>query len=1299
MMENIQQTTEIPLHGLCTDTSPGLQPNGSTPFLLGANLDDAEGGQGSIVSENANRLCVEFPEGFHIRGIIPCGPHNQAVLGYTQVGEVITSYIFYVDLQNCTYSIKLQSDCANLIYAATGEYRVIKGCEGVIYWRDGINPDRFLNLDKVTTLNPNCNDLRLNPDVTPVDIELESVNDTGGSLKIGTYAIQVEYLTSNQEPIYRSYISPTVPIIDDPQNLSYDSLDGALNIDTNLADVGGVPPTNKSITFRLSNLDIRFPYYRVNVVSYINSDGLTPTTYRIGTLFPINSDVSTFTLTGYNPANGDTQIDYASINIPLVKYESSRALEQVQNRMVRVNVKENSRDYSKYQKIVNDITSKPVIGQVAKNDQFSLGDSKNPKTYFESIGYQSDEIYPFGIVYVFENGEESPVFHIPGRESTSFDTEILVVGTDIQVEETRHLGLSLGDQVERYKVFNTGNANQMAYYESDSGLYPSIKDCDGEFVFGELANTPVRHHRFPSRKEVPLVDGDNLNIFGIEFDNIQYPDTDIIGYYIVRGKRDESNRTVLDSGYLSHLLQDDEGIKYFGLNSYSATPDPVYFNLYSPKVLAYRNYLNATHVTLHNIYTLNFANEFETYESWDSQMTIYEVDSVIASTVTNRKISGNLIINPRATQNNVTSFANENLINRSVNSIADFIRLEDTTGNFGFDELQHKYLYVTAKRNQDVFSNVLNINYYRTHSQVLSGTNSTVYGGDTFVSKLNLEIIRAYGQTDEFVNGDYLPDLWVESEINLGFRVQGLIGCNTYFQNLGTETLPIAFNQYLVTKVTDTNFDGVPVGAICPASYKINPDLNRLQYDTNYQSLWLSYDYCSKCLNQYKNRLLYSEKSFQDDLGDNYRTYLANNYVDLSSDRGPITSLNYRNNKLIVRYTDGLTILYPNPQMLQTDVNSVYIGAGDFLSLPDSEIMRSDSGYAGQQSVYAECMTPYGVVWADENRGKIFMFDDNLEEISRYKMYHWFEKNLKSFIKEDLKYYGIEYNPDEFGVRMTYDPKFERLIVHKKDFKLTQKFKQDTNGDFTLVPNGVMEGTTFIPFSNKEYFINKSWTISYSIRTKVWISWHSYQPDYLSYGANTFYTNFNNQLWSHDEYTKFNEFYGTKFPFVVEFVNKQLNTFNLHAIHYWAYGQDYDVDTDQWNENDLTFNKAIFYTNDQSSGVVSLEVPANEFESTKFFTDKKWAIRTDKNWKVASIRDIASGSPVTTSNWDELQDYFTDVNGYIDKVPTNVNVNVDQYLQNEFRDKWILARFIFDSDTNTKLTVNLIVSQNFNSIR
>lgn len=1298
-MDNIQTNQELPLHGLCNDTSPGLQPNGSTPFLLGANLDDAEGNQGAVVNENANKLCVEFPEGFHIRGIISCGPHNQAVLGYTKIGDVITSYIFYVDLQNCTYSTKLQSSCANLIYNLTGEYRVIKGCEGIIYFRDGVNPDRFLNLDKVTELNPDCNDLRLNPDVNVVNIELESVNDTGGQLKIGNYAIQVEYLTSNQEPIYRSYISPTVPIVDDAQNTSYDSLDGALNIDTNLADIGGVPPTNKSITFRLSNLDTRFPYYKINVVAYINSDGLTPTTYRIGTLFPINSTESIFTFTGYNPANGDTQIDYAGINIPLVKYESSRALEQVQNRMVRVNVKENSRDYSKYQKIVNDITSSPVIGSVTANDQFSLGDSKNPKTYFESTGYQSDEIYPFGIVFIFKNGEESPVFHIPGRESTSFDIEKLVIGTDVPLEETRHLGLSIGDEIERWKVFNTGNATQMAYHESDSGLYPEIKDCNGEFIFGDLANTPVRHHRFPSRKEVPMVEGDNLNIFGIQFDNIQYPDTDIVGHYIVRGKRDEINRTVLDSGYLSHLIEDTAGVKYFGIQSFPFTDTPVYFNLFSPKILSLQSYLNATHFTFHNVYGLNENFEFDSYEGWDSQMKFYDVTSANSVSITNRTVDGNLIIKPRAVQASVPSFNNLDLRNQTINGVGNFIHLQDTPGNFGFAENEHKLFYVTVKRVQDVFSNVLNINYYRTHSGFFTSNSSIVYGGDTFVSKLNLELINAYGQTDEFVNGHYLPNLWVESEINLGFRLQGTVGCSKYFQYLEDDTIKESFNKYLVTKVTDANFDGVPVESICPAYYKINPDLSRLQYDTNYQSLWLGYDYCSKCLSQYKNRLLYSEKSFQDDLGDNYRTYLANNYVDLSSDRGPITSLNYRNNKLIVRYTDGLTILYPNPQMLQTDQNSVYIGAGDFLSLPDSEIMRSDSGYAGQQSVYAECMTPYGVVWADETRGKIFMFDDNLEEISRYKMYHWFEKNMKSFIKEDLKYYGLEYNPDEFGIRMTYDPKFERLIVHKKDFKFTKKFKDELIGDITIEPNGIRHNDTLYLFSNKEYFINKSWTISYSIRTKVWISWHSYQPDYMSYGANTFYTSFNNQLWSHDEYHRFNEFYGTKFPFIVEFVNKQLNTFNLHAVHYWAYGQDYDSDTDQWNENDLTFNKAIFYTNDQSSGIVSLEVPANEFESTQFFTDKKWAIRTDKNWKVASIRDISNGSPVTTSNWNELQDYFTDVNGYIDKVPTNVNVNVDQYLQNEFRDKWMLARLIYDVGVTTKLTINVMLFKNYDSIR
>lgn len=1342
-MELITATPESPLGGLCRDTELSNQPQGTSPFTLNGVFDSSEGSQGTVVNENANRLCLQFPEGYVNRGIIPLDGHRQVFLGYA--GNL--SYVFLANLEKCTWQAKLISTCADLKYPITGEHRVVKGCEDVIYWRDGVNPDRYLNLTKAEDDNPDCNLLRLNPDVKPVGMDLVGVNDIGGYLKVGTYAIQLEYLTGNEEVVYRSYISPTVPVIDEPLNLAYDALDGALNLEDNLPDIGGVPVTNKSITFRLFNLDSNFQYYRINVVAYTSSDGLTPAVYRTGALFPVQGDEAYYTVTGFNPGNGDTLVDYASINVPAMKYENSRVMEQVQGRMLRGNLKESPRDYSHYQGYANQITSRPVVQEVQVNNQLESGDPKNPRTYWDRVGYQSDEVYAFGIVYVYSNGDESPVFHIPGREADATDLEELEIGVDVPVEDVRHLGITSGT-VPRWKVFNTGSPEKMAYHESDAGLYPTTRKCgnENEYVYGINQGKKVRHHRFPSRKDIPLTLNDTAFILGIEFDDIAYPDPDIVGHYIVRAKRDNLNRTVLDSGYLGQVPDDtvfeyvipdfennDAGIHlrnfqnfYYADPFYSQNLDTKYSMFFSPRNIYQKEYLTGSHLSTCFVNTSEPValpgGGFDFYEIANSNNDLAVLRGMLGLggpfivKEKNYKIDAHIFCGP-LTDQKPFGLIDKRVINDSITTSFDLYKTSDSVHS-AFEDLaptqllfgSKQFAFAYLKALNDVHFNLTSIIYYRTHSGYLTGSSSKVFGGDVFVSEFKL-VNMCRIQRDEYVSGsdiivetsdrrilaEYFSGLYVESEVNCGYRVGGSSRCNRVYNG------NLEFEEYVLDKLTFGFENGnylYDITQACPEYYKINPDLNRLQCDTTYVPLWLSYDYCSKCRLQYRTRIAFSEKAFQNDLGDNYRVYLANNFVDLPSNRGAITSMNFRSNKLIVRCEHGLYILFPNPQMLRTDENSVYIGTGDFLSLPENEMMVSDSGYAGQQCVHAECVTPYGVVWADQERGKVFMFDDNLEEISRYKMYHWFEQNLKPFLKQDFESLGLEYNPDEFGLRMTYDPKFERVIIHKRDYRLTQQGRNIiANGiTKTLMPGGIQVDSQFLAYSNHELFENKGWTASYSIRTKVWLSWHSYQPSYMSYGASTFYSTLGNQVWAHDDYHRFHEFFGKRFPFIIEYVDKQVMTMNAHAIHYWASAHSWDGESMQWNEDDVTFDKAVFYTHDQSSGLMELAVPASEFETIGWSNASKPVIRTDKNWKVAQLRDLTVSSPVNSAAWQVVQGMYDGGQGYMEKLPVNVDFGKQQHELNEFREKWLACQFWFTRN-DRKLVANVFVTNKYPSVR
>ena len=74
-----------------------------------------------------------------------------------------------------------------------------------------------------------------------------------------------------------------------------------------------------------------------------------------------------------------------------------------------------------------------------------------------------------------DDGTYSPVFHIPGREILPDDEVLLTVGTDIPLEDVRHLGFDdIADDigygsglVPTWLVYNTATNEINAYWESD----------------------------------------------------------------------------------------------------------------------------------------------------------------------------------------------------------------------------------------------------------------------------------------------------------------------------------------------------------------------------------------------------------------------------------------------------------------------------------------------------------------------------------------------------------------------------------------------------------------------------------------------------------------------------------------------------------------------------------------------------------------------------------------------------------------------------------------------------------------
>src|SRR5690606_32115714 len=116
----------------------------------------------------------------------------------------------------------------------------------------------------------------------------------------------------------------------------------------------------------------------------------------------------------------------------------------------------------------------------------------------------------------------------------------------------------------------------------------------------------------------------------------------------------------------------------------------------------------------------------------------------------------------------------------------------------------------------------------------------------------------------------------------------------------------------------------------------------------------LTYDYCSRCTELFPNRIAYSSQSFQEELSDNYRLILANNYRDIEGEFGRITAIARRGNEMLIWTPDTLFLL---PASLQERVSTsgvvTYIGSGSFFEIPPRIVSESETGSAGTLDKWA----------------------------------------------------------------------------------------------------------------------------------------------------------------------------------------------------------------------------------------------------------------------------------------------------------------------------------------------------------
>jgi hypothetical protein len=572
---NITNNYNAAQTGLNMDNTIGQIAKGSLTYALNANVENFDSNSINYQNEEGNELCLGsengIPQNFVVIGNHFIPEQNKHIFflvnpleGLSQIGYMINNNCEYVTiLADTSQDPYLAFDVNHPIHKVVHR---ITNCTTEIYWTDGLNPRRYLDLDNVPTSDID-NKLKIQPNFTIPQLNIVEIV-SGGELLAGTYQFAIQYSDALGFG-YTSYYSVTNPT-------------PIANTDIETLDFNY--PVNRSIKLDISNLDLTgyFEYYNLAVIKTINN---IQSVELVGTYY-IGSATKEITYSGQNQTQIKLSINDIFEKFPY--YDVAEDLTAVQDILVWDNLTSNDR--VNYQSIASQIELQWQTYKIPNTENYA-----NEINATELRGYLRDEVYAFEIVFLLRNGRQTDGFHIPGRTAVAGDLTIINKSSNNDY-------IGTGTSAPKWKIYNTasvtGNATganinnatpykygQFAYWESEE-LYPPNTE-----VWGSLANTPIRHHKFPDVLVSPVFESvaytsgqpvtpvmqssDAVYPIGVKIDTAQIASlianssltakqkAEVAGFKIVRGNR-STNKSIIGKGILRNVGKyEREGTNYY----------------------------------------------------------------------------------------------------------------------------------------------------------------------------------------------------------------------------------------------------------------------------------------------------------------------------------------------------------------------------------------------------------------------------------------------------------------------------------------------------------------------------------------------------------------------------------------------------------------------------------------------------------------------------------------------------------------------------------------------------------------
>lgn len=1050
--------------GEYTDVNPEQQPKGSYRKAVNFIRDD----KGQLITEKGTTSINTLPSGLEIVGDYNLNGEIILFLAnsigtISEIGILAKDNTYSVVITNRSdpgigATLQLSSNLLGFSFSSRldVEGRILFNGNRVIYFVDGLNNNRRINLDDLPNEERFVEEISLQFDFLIPKVEITSVTSTG-ALPTGIYQLGARYLTSggNSTPI--GIISNPVPIIDESQNVGRNQADGA-------------PPqtsSSKAINVSLSNVDSNFPFIEIVALTY---QGVANTlTINVVGRIENTGGVITFSYSDVNQQLGS--LIEEDVTVQPIVYGPGKHIEQKDGILFISNLASDLTDVDlqslanrvtleyfieevNYEEVINvtvDGVAWNATGKDAVNIAFNYGqtildvgartnsfeDYKSELVAGTKVSYMRGEVYSFALVPQTTKGTRGFGYHIPGNSTsdTPANTTSQALGTYVSTEE-----------------YPTGRG------------YPSGN---------------VRHHRMPTTVQEPIfrVSGGQVlvRLLGVRIEIPFLTEAEreaLQGITIVRQRRNTvQNRSFIAQGIAKQMFQFSDYITSIpsygkitlggnGTDKDDNNIDPNVFSFSSPDIM---------HGVIDNFTSFDSiqrVGKFTGTRKWDSRgrvqdngaLNLITFNGILSDSTEqplidliqdSRQIEAfTAKADPTTINSNVTEFFGFNLpfgdipsyrmrassgalllATASDNTLPTlFLREEHYFTRSGSEpenydaEVEVATIELLALRNNiaNQYGRVEEARYQFCATIILgtdipadpSNATFNFYGGDTYINKYALLFNENSAADIRNVETKSIVYFFLESLGNYNYR--HFVDEEITGDTIQTGSLPY-YPKYNIIQSPDT-----PIGLI---DYTANLG-NSLGYNKQYSFENTIIDFIPRPLlfqqqDDFTNRTIHSEETIEGEIADNYRVFLPNSFQDTPKDKGEITNTFVWNNQFMVHTRRGLFQTYVNTrEQILTDISQIVVGSGGVFTQPPTELFDIDGGYLGTTSKFCGIVTPFAYYFIANTRGKVFALSDTVTEISDLGKHDFFRETIEdldeSILTETGYVAGFDYENKRF---------------------------------------------------------------------------------------------------------------------------------------------------------------------------------------------------------------------------------------------------------------------------------------------